>query len=209
MYFLILLVLVLYLYTIIYNTNNSLEKYENRENLVLLGSVSIKDNHQNENIYREVNYFIENIPRKYNILSTNSISGIIGYILHHIENKDINLVTTYTSDKLRIPLNHKYRIKNFSSDDRFENHLIDDGHIFIVFPGGIGTIYELMFVLFHILEEDSNKKLYILNVDGYYDLLLQQLEQLFHRGIIGVEMLYKFKQNVIISKNMRDILSKL
>lgn len=187
---------------------SNVEGYDNnKKNLVILGSVSLQNNAENKYIYDQIKYFVNNPPNNYHIISTNSTSGVIGYILDNLKNK--KNVTTYTSNKLIIPLNRDYKIKYYKTDDRFENQLIDEGDVYLVLPGGIGSLFELTFIIFHIIEEGVDKKLYILNTDGYYDLILQHIQLLHKTSALKGGAYDRYKKYVIVEDNMKAILDQL
>ena len=48
--------------------------------------------------------------------------------------------------------------------------------IFIVLPGGLGTMYEFIDCLLH--NRDGNKTLLLLNLDGYWDPILEQIQKI-------------------------------
>lgn len=54
--------------------------------------------------------------------------------------------------------------------------MIDRGDVYVVLPGGIGTLDEWLATLSHNLSIGSQKKLVIVNLDGIFDYQIKQLE---------------------------------
>ena len=56
--------------------------------------------------------------------------------------------------------------------------MIDGGDLFIVLPGGLGTIDEWLSTLAHIeVTHDEQRKIIIVNIDGLYDEQIKQLSK--------------------------------
>lgn len=59
--------------------------------------------------------------------------------------------------------------------------MIDIGDMFIVLPGGIGTIDEWMATLSQlVVEEDEHRKIIVVNINGIYDNLINQIKCTAH-----------------------------
>lgn len=76
---------------------------------------------------------------------------------------------------------------------------------FIALPGGVGTLEEF-FEIFTWSQIDLHDKPYaLLNVDGFYDPLIDMLEHTIEKGFMSE----KYKQQLIVSNTIEDVLSQL
>ncbi|MDT8445541.1 MAG: TIGR00730 family Rossman fold protein [bacterium] len=73
--------------------------------------------------------------------------------------------------------------------------------LFVVLPGGFGTLDELFEVITLAQLKQHDKPLYILNGDGLFDPLLQQINDLVVKGFISEKNLALFH----IAKDMRHL----
>lgn len=56
--------------------------------------------------------------------------------------------------------------------------MINDGDIFVVLPGGLGTIDEFFSTLTHLeITGDTRRKIIIVNINGIFDAMLTQLDE--------------------------------
>jgi uncharacterized protein (TIGR00730 family) len=62
--------------------------------------------------------------------------------------------------------------------------MMDRGDAFLVLPGGIGTLDELMEVTELKKEEKHNKPIVVLNTDHFYDALNAQLQKMQQEGFM-------------------------
>ena len=99
-----------------------------------------------------------------------------------------------------ISVNFKnFKIKN---DDYVYNHIFDRqrklielGDIYLILPGGLGTLSELMdVILLNEVSTDNNKKdILIFNYNGIYDLLLKHFDEMKNKKFIDNDYLDKFR----------------
>ena len=80
---------------------------------------------------------------------------------------------------------------------------ISDG--FIAMPGGIGTLDELVEVLIMNQLRISDKPIGILNVEGYFDNLLQFFNDTVDSGFVREE----HRDNLIVSDSIEDLIEKM
>jgi uncharacterized protein (TIGR00730 family) len=80
---------------------------------------------------------------------------------------------------------------------------ISDG--FIAMPGGFGTFDELLEVLIYNQLRISDKPVGILNIDGYFDLLLQFFDNAVKSGFVRKE----HRNNLIVSSNIEEMIEKM
>jgi uncharacterized protein (TIGR00730 family) len=107
----------------------------------------------------------------------------------------------------------KFKIKN---DDYVYNHIFDRqrklielGDIYLILPGGLGTLSELMdVILLNEVSTDNNKKdILIFNYKGIYDLLLKHFDEMKNKKFIDNDYLDKFR--IKIFDNVKDIIQYL
>jgi uncharacterized protein (TIGR00730 family) len=80
---------------------------------------------------------------------------------------------------------------------------ISDG--FIAMPGGIGTLDELVEVLIMNQLRISDKPMGILNIEGYFDSILQFFNDAVESGFVREE----HRNNLIVSDNIEELIDKM
>lgn len=80
---------------------------------------------------------------------------------------------------------------------------ISDG--FIAMPGGFGTLDELAEILTHNQLRIVDKPVGILNVDGYFDSLLQFFDTGASSGFVRQE----HRDNIIVASNIAELIEKM
>ena len=70
--------------------------------------------------------------------------------------------------------------------------LIEQGDVYIAFPGGTGTLEEISEVMSQIRLGQNNKPCMILNIDGYYEPLRDLLDHMVREGFLDRESRDKF-----------------
>lgn len=83
--------------------------------------------------------------------------------------------------------------------------MINMSDIFICLPGGIGTLDELLEIIIMNKMKYTDKPIGILNIEGFYDGWLTQLEKMIQFGFVSK---YIFK-SFYISKDPLELLKKL
>jgi uncharacterized protein (TIGR00730 family) len=71
-----------------------------------------------------------------------------------------------------------------------QNGLIQESQMYIVLPGGIGTIYELSQVLCHNDVEQVGKKVILYNYDHYFDGFIAMLQHSISLGLMDNDRLH-------------------
>ena len=64
---------------------------------------------------------------------------------------------------------------------------IEISDLFIIAPGGIGTLDEFFEVWTLKKVKNHDKSIIILNIDHYYDKLLEMLDEMIEKGFISSE----------------------
>lgn len=83
--------------------------------------------------------------------------------------------------------------------------MLDLSDAFIALPGGLGTLDELSEILIYNQLRISDKPMGILNVDGYYDHLLNFLDHAVKVGYVREE----HRNNLIVSNDIENLLLKM
>lgn len=65
-----------------------------------------------------------------------------------------------------------------------KEYLIAHSDAFVALPGGIGTLDEVLEVMVANQLKQIDKPMYLLNLDGFYDLFLEQLRQMHQMGFV-------------------------
>ena len=79
--------------------------------------------------------------------------------------------------------------------------LYEKGEAGLVLPGGMGTLDELFEMLTWNNLKIHNKKVFILNIDGYYDALIQLLENMDTSGF----MYDNWKDRIIVCSSIEAL----
>lgn len=79
--------------------------------------------------------------------------------------------------------------------------LYEKGDAGLVLPGGMGTLDELFEMLTWNNLKIHNKKVFILNIDGYYDALIQLLENMDTNGF----MYDNWKDRIIVCSSVEAL----
>lgn len=79
--------------------------------------------------------------------------------------------------------------------------LYEKGEAGLVLPGGMGTLDELFEMLTWNNLKIHNKKVFILNIDGYYDALIQLLENMDTNGF----MYDNWKDRIIVCSSIEAL----
>ncbi len=78
---------------------------------------------------------------------------------------------------------------------------------FLTLPGGYGTLDEFFEVLTLLQLEQHSKPIWILNINGFYDFLIQQLDYMLHEGFITEKHRAMFIEVHTIEDTISQILS--
>lgn len=76
---------------------------------------------------------------------------------------------------------------------------------FIAFPGGLGTLDELTDVFANVQLEQISKPVVLLNVDGFFDPFLQQLDLMIEEGLMKQEV----RNTLLVCKDVDSLLTML
>jgi uncharacterized protein (TIGR00730 family) len=80
---------------------------------------------------------------------------------------------------------------------------LSDG--FIAMPGGLGTLEELAEILTWVQLELIKKPIGLLNVNGFYNSLITQLDHMTDEGFLNMET----RKNLLVADNANDLLAMI
>lgn len=164
-------------------------------------SSSVKINTKYYNLAKEVGTFLTDL--NYNLICGSTDLGmakIVSDIFYKKSTISLFIHKKYLNEIKDININYTLCDSNF---DRLKK-IYEESDIYVILPGGIGTLSEL----FGILEEirDTNKKIILFNYNSYYNYLIEFLEKGVkanfikeedYKGIIIVKNMIEFKKEVI------------
>lgn len=84
-------------------------------------------------------------------------------------------------------------------------YMQEQSDAFIALPGGMGTLEELFEIITWLQLGLHDKPIGLLNINGFYDALLSQLEEMVKRGFLKMEN-YNL---LLVSESIADLFSKL
>jgi predicted Rossmann-fold nucleotide-binding protein len=197
--FILLLLLVLLLVLFIN------DKYK-KKTVTIFGSVS-KDISDDLNLQKDLKYLALNLnTSKYDYVIPNSKKGPIGYILNNIKEEDkSSVITTYSTTFGENNTNNTFKIKMFNDPVYFEEYMIENSNIFIILPGGIGTLYEITFLLFLIDVSPVNNKIIFYNKNNYFNFINDIMKKYYKTGYLRDNIYDKYKSSTYFVDNIEDI----
>ena len=168
-----------------------------------------KDSNKNETIKIEIYKLLSNInPNQYFIAYGGGTKGYMGDIYYGCKEKGIFLISI-NCERWKEQVSHSF--KNYREyfhqklTDR-QNHLLFVGDIYIVLPGGVGTIFEAMQAIVSNDINDTSKPIYFLNIDNYFEPLFKLLDHGREQGTINKS---NEELNIFICNNSKELIEKL
>lgn len=123
-----------------------------------------------------MNYINE---KKYKVICCADERGIIGNIYRHIKESH-RLILTVPKTYLKYTQNIKEKIDMVTNTINERTDVsIQEADILLIFPGGIGTIYEMFSCLETKKGGEHDKPIIIVNYFGFYDDIVKQLDKLY------------------------------
>jgi|LakMenEpi03Aug12_release.lakeMendotaPanAssembly.Ray.scaffolds.fasta_scaffold170776_3 hypothetical protein len=199
LFFILFILLLLFIVLFFY------DKYK-KKYVVIFGSVS-KDISDDINLQKDLKYLASNLnTTKYNYILPNTKKGPIGYLLNNIKEDDkSSILTTYSTTFGDDNINKNFQIKLFNDPIDFEEYMIRNSNIFVILPGGIGTLYEIAFLLFLIDVSDVNYKIIFYNKNNYYNFINDLIKRYYETGYLRPNIYDKFKAKTYFVNNIEDI----
>lgn len=203
-------IILFILFIIFFSMHFHFIKNNNRKEVGIYASVS-KDISNDAKMKKDLKYFASNLDvNKFNYTVPNSTDGVIGHFLNNVGEKDKPyILTTYSSTFPINKMNTSFEVKIFDDPFTYEEYMLKKSDIFVFFPGGVGTLYEIAFALLLL---DIVKKDYIVliyNKDNYFQFIKNQMEFFKQNGFLRGHVYEKFKSDFLFFDNMDDLVAKL
>ena len=82
--------------------------------------------------------------------------------------------------------------------------LMDNSDFFIIFPGGLGTLDELLDILNLVSLGMSHKQVFILNIEGYWTPILDWLDTAISKGYVSRD-----PNNFYVCNNIEELIESI
>ena len=134
--------------------------------------------------------------KNYNLL-IGGVSGLMGTIIDIFE-KEKNNINIYCVEKYYDIIDRNLKKQTFNTVNERKNAIIKDADIFIILPGGIGTIDEMFSIIEAKRANQHHKPIIILNINNYYDNLIKMLEKIYQDNFsyINNKKIYKITNSI-------------
>lgn len=137
-----------------------------------------------------------------------SQSGIMGTISQAALDNNGDVLGIYPENlfKSELPRQNATRLITTKTIDERKKLLLTEADAFLVFPGGIGTLEELMQALSWMdIGLIKTKPMGVLNMNGYYDSLRQLLDTCSEEQFMNPAIV----DNCLFSNNYQDLLEDI
>jgi predicted Rossmann-fold nucleotide-binding protein len=206
--YVIALLIVTIITVVIYGIKGYYTK--NKKLVVVFGSVS-RNIEKDKELQEQLSLLASRLNNKHDYLVPNSNSGIIGYFLEKLHSNTIskNIQTNYVTTLPPEKVNKYYNVKYFDTLLDYENDMLEKSDIVIFLPGGIGTMYELAYIQFVVLEGIQNKKVILFNINGAFDYMIDKIESFHREGYLRENVYETYKDNFLITTDAEEIITFL
>lgn len=148
--------------------------------VVFVGCSSSKDI---EDIYFEETKKLSNILCKNNctLLFGSSDEGMMGVLYKTFKENNCKIISV-------LPKSNYGMLKQIDSDKQIEvlnaseqlKYLVNNGDLTIILPGSYGTLAELMTSIQNKKLGEHDKKIVIVNINGFYDNIIKQFNKQYY-----------------------------
>jgi len=205
--YVIALLIITIIAVVIYGIKSYYTK--SKQLVVFFGSVS-KNIENDKELQDQLSLLASKLNNKYDYLIPNSNDGILGYLLEKLHTNTISktIQTNYVTTLPKEKVDNYYKINYFDTLLDYEHDMLEKSDIAIFLPGGIGTNYELAYMLFVLLEGIHNKKVILFNINGAFDYMIDKIESLRREGYFrnNYEI---YKDNFLITTDAEEIITFL
>lgn len=148
--------------------------------IVFVGCSSSKDV---DDIYiKEARKLVEILcENKCTLLFGSSDEGMMGVFYNTFKKNNCKIISV-------LPKNNYGMLKLVDSDEQIEvlnaseqlKYLVNNGDLTIILPGSYGTLAELMTSIQNKKLNEHNKKIIIVNINGFYDNIINQFNKQYN-----------------------------
>ena len=162
----------------------------------------------NSLIDKEVNKLAELlIEKKIELVYGGAKIGLMGSLAKNIikNNGDVIGVIPKVLKKKEIIFEGVSKMHVVNNMHQRKKMMYDLADFFIVLPGGIGTLEELAEIVTWKGLKITDKKIFLLNIGGFYDNLLKQFDVMKNNNFLHTDIF----SEIIISQNISELKTKL
>ena len=194
---LIIIIVVILFYYIKNNYLGVKSNKSNKTNITIFGSSKININKKYFEKSRELITKLNEHKNTINVVYGGGSQGLMGEIALFKGNVISSNITKFTEHSVE----DEYVFENIHDRQR---KLTELGDMYIILPGGYGTIYELMEVLTLNDIKEIKKPIIIYNIDNFFDGFINYFDELSQKGFLS----YKLNDlNVRVSNNPIEVIN--
>ena len=194
---LIIIIVVILFYYIKNNYLGVKSNKSNKINITIFGSSKININKKYFEKSRELITKLNEHKNTINVVYGGGSQGLMGEIALFKGNVISSNITKFTEHSVE----DEYVFDNIQDRQR---KLTELGDMYIILPGGYGTIYELMEVLTLNDIKEIKKPIIIYNIDNFFDGFINYFDELSQKGFLS----YKLNElNVRVSNNPIEVIN--
>jgi hypothetical protein len=194
---LIIIIVVILFYYIKNNYLGVKSNKSNKINITIFGSSKININKKYFEKSRELITKLNEHKNTINVVYGGGSQGLMGEIALFKGNVISSNITKFTEHSVE----DEYVFDNIQDRQR---KLTELGDMYIILPGGYGTIYELMEVLTLNDIKEIKKPIIIYNIDNFFDGFINYFDELSQKGFLS----YKLNDlNVRVSNNPIEVIN--
>ena len=154
--------------------------------------------------YYQVEQFLKNLDSyKFNIVYGGGTGGIMGTVRKTWLENAGTIISSNINKFVEPGITDDYLFDNII--DR-QKKLVEIGDGYLVFPGGYGTHYETLEVITKNDIGESSKPIFILNINGIFDNLVNQIDLLIQEKFITKNL---EKLSVYVESDISKLLSHI
>lgn len=138
-----------------------------------------------------------------------SVSGLMGSVAKSAKKHNGRVLGIYPKDHFEdeLPLRDVDEFIEVDDMDQRKRLLIDNADLYVILPGGTGTLEEFaQLVCEMVIGVTPWKQIAIVNVDGFYDGLILQLSKFVDEGFSSIDKLGDY---ILINDNVDVLFSKI
>ena len=168
---------------------------------VFCGSSKPKNNHF---MIKEINKLSEIIVKNnYRMIYGGAKIGIMGMLAKKIiqKNGEVVGVIPEVLKKKEIVYNKLTEIHVVKNMHKRKKLMYKLGDFFIILPGGIGTLEEFSEILTWKILGITEKKIFLINIDGFYDNILNQFKVMDDNNFLYTDII----KEIIVVNNISNL----